>query len=63
MENDQIEKRLEMLDQRLDALDSMVTALVERIMKQPVSIRLNCPSCGNPVEITLVANTRLGARG
>ena len=35
---DQLEKRLEMLDQRLDNIDSIVTALVERVMKQPVTV-------------------------
>ena len=63
MDNEQFEKRLEMLDRRLDNLDSIVTALVERVMKQPVNIRITCPSCGNSIEITLVAGIRLSGKG
>ena len=48
---DQLEKRLEMLDQRLDNIDSVVTALVERVMKQPVSIDVTCPKCGTKGKI------------
>ncbi len=58
----QIEKQLEMLDRRLDNIDSQVTALVERIMKQPITIEVTCPACNSPVEITLTGNVRVGVR-
>jgi hypothetical protein len=32
----QIIKRLEMLDERLDNIDSIVTSLVERVMARPL---------------------------
>ena len=57
---DQLEKRLEMLDQRLDNIDSVVTALVERVMKQPVSFDVTCPKCGSVVQIMLTSSTKIG---
>jgi len=62
MEPEQIEKRLEMLDQRLDNIDSMVTALVERVMRQPVTVEVTCPKCGSVVQIMLTSSTKLGRK-
>ena len=56
---DQLEKRLEMLDQRLDNIDSIVTALVERVMKQPVTMEVICPKCGSRVQIMLTSSTKV----
>ena len=47
-------KRLDMLDQRLDNIDSVVTAVVERVMSQPVTLSITCPHCGKNVEITII---------
>ena len=58
MKPEQIDKRLEMLDQRLDNIDSVVTNLVERIMKQPVTIELICPKCDNSIQIMLTSSAR-----
>jgi hypothetical protein len=55
---DQLEKRLEMLDQRLDNIDSIVTALVERVMKQPVTMEVVCPKCGSRMQIMLTSSTK-----
>jgi predicted RNA-binding Zn-ribbon protein involved in translation (DUF1610 family) len=55
---DNVEKRLEMLDQRLDNIDSIVTALVERIMKQPVTVQLTCPKCGAEVQIMMTSTAK-----
>ena len=63
MEPEQLEKRLEMLDQRLDNIDSVVTALVERIMKQPVTVEVTCPKCGSNIQIMLTSSTKLGGKG
>lgn len=55
----QTEKPLEMLDQRLHNLDSVVTALEERVMRQPVSFEVACLKCGSIVQVTLIGNARL----
>lgn len=52
--------RLQMLDERLDNIDSVVTTLVERVMRQPVVLQVVCPSCGKTVEVSVVGNARLG---
>ena len=54
-----IKKRLDMLDQRLDNIDSVITATVERVMKQPITLNINCPNCGKRIEITLIGNEKL----
>ena len=47
-------KRLDMLDQRLDNIDSVVTAVVERVMSQPVTLNITCPHCGKNMEIAMI---------
>ena len=59
---DQLDKRLEMLDQRLDNIDSIVTALVERVMKQPVTMEMICPKCGSRMQIMLTSSTKVVTR-
>ena len=49
-----IKKRLDMLDQRLDNIDSMVTAIAERVTRQPISISMSCPRCGGEIEVALL---------
>ncbi|MCJ7515278.1 MAG: hypothetical protein MUO89_04845 [Dehalococcoidia bacterium] len=56
-------KRLEMLDKRLDNIDSQVTALVERVMRQPVTVEVTCPKCGSIVQIMLTSSTRIKGKG
>ena len=51
---ERINKRLEMLDDRLDNIDSMVTAVAERVMRQPVTLNITCSKCGKPIEIALL---------
>jgi len=52
-EIDRLHKRFNLLDQRLDNLDTMVTAVVERVMSQPISLNVTCPRCGHVMEIIL----------
>ena len=59
---EKLEKRLEMLDQRLDNIDSVVTALVERVMKQPVTINVSCPKCGSDIQLILTGNVKLNSK-
>lgn len=55
----QLADRLDMLDERLDNLDSIVTSLIERVMGRPLSIELTCPSCGQTIEINVTSGVRL----
>ena len=57
---DKLERRLEMLDRRLDDIDSMVSAAIERVMSQPVTLQVNCPNCGKNIEISLVGVKKPG---
>jgi len=54
----QTKRRLDLLDQRLDNIDSVVTALVERIMQQPLILNITCPHCGRNIEISLIGNQK-----
>ena len=53
-EIERINKRLNMLDDRLDSIDSMVTIVAERVMKQPLTVNITCSKCGQPIEIALI---------
>ena len=53
-----IKRRLEMLDQRLDSIDSMVTAVAERVMNQPITLNITCPHCGKNIEITILGSEK-----
>ncbi len=56
---EQLQVRLDLLDQRLDALDTMITAIAERVMRQPITITVTCPNCGRSTDITLVGNEKM----
>jgi len=58
-DGNKVEHRLEMLDERLDNIDSVVTNLVERVMYQPVSVECPCPKCGSTIKILLTGNVKL----
>jgi len=51
---ERLKRHLDMLDQRLDNIDSVVTAVVERVMGQPVSLNITCPDCGRNIEIAII---------
>ena len=53
-----IKKRLDMLDQRLDNIDSMVTAVAERVMSQLITLNITCPQCGKDIEIAIVGSQK-----
>ena len=55
---ERVKKQVEMLDQRLDNIDSMVTAVAERVMSQLVSLNLTCPHCGKNIEIALIGSQK-----
>jgi len=53
---ERIRKRLDMLDQRLDNIDSVVTAAVERVMSQPIALNITCPYCGKNIEVAIIGS-------
>ena len=54
----QIEARLDAFDRRLDNIDSMVTAVAERVMSRPMVINVTCPHCGKNMEIALIGTQK-----
>ena len=55
----QLTKRLDMLDDRLDNMDSIVTSLVERVMARPLIMEVTCPNCGHTIQINVTSGVRL----
>ena len=55
----QVIKRLDMLDDRLDNMDSVVTSLVERVMGRPLVLEVTCPNCGHTIQINVTSGVRL----
>ncbi len=58
---DNIKRRLDLLDQRLDNIDSSLSAVVERIMNQPLTLNITCPRCGRNIEIAVVGGHKITA--
>ena len=56
---EQMIKRLNMFDERLDNVDTVVTSLVERVMGRPLTIQLSCPKCGQPIQGDITSSVRL----
>ncbi|MFC1919006.1 hypothetical protein ACFLWW_03445 [Chloroflexota bacterium] len=55
---ERIKSRLDMFDHRLDNIDSMVTAVAERVMSQLIAINVTCPHCGKGIEIALIGSQK-----
>jgi formylmethanofuran dehydrogenase subunit E len=55
---EKLEKRLDMLDQRLDNVDSIVSVVAERVMQQPITIHVTCSKCGQKIEIALIGTEK-----
>ena len=53
-----VKRRLDMLDQRLDNIDSMVAVVAERVMNQPITLNITCPYCSKNVEITIIGSEK-----
>ena len=53
-----LEKRLDMLDDRLDNVDSIVSAVAERVMKQPITLNVTCSRCGAKIEIAIIGTEK-----
>ena len=55
----QINRRLEMLDARLDNMDSVITSLVERVMEKPLSLEIACPKCGQAIQVNITSSVKI----
>jgi tetrahydromethanopterin S-methyltransferase subunit G len=55
----QLIKRLDMLDERLDNMDSIVTSVIERVMGRPLVLEVTCPNCGQTVQVHITSGVRL----
>jgi hypothetical protein len=53
-----LEDRIDALDRRLDNIDSMVTAVAERVMSRPLTLNVTCPHCGKGMEIALIGTEK-----
>ncbi len=56
---ERLKQRLDLLDQRLDNIDSMVTAVAERVLKQPITFSVTCPKCGRDIEVSVIGVEKL----
>lgn len=63
LEIEQVIKRLDMLNHRLDSMDSVITSLVERVMGRPLIMEVTCPKCGEIVQINITSTIRLRGKG
>jgi hypothetical protein len=57
-EIERIVQRIDMLDQRLDNVDSIVSAVAERVMRQPLTLNITCPKCGQKIEIAIIGTEK-----
>jgi len=58
LDMEDIKRQLEMFDHRLDNIDSIVTAVAERLMSQPITLNITCSHCGSNMEITIIGNCK-----
>ncbi len=57
---ERVKRHLDLLYHRLDNIDSMVTAVAERVMKQPITLNITCTHCGKNIEITILGSEKPG---
>lgn len=55
---ERLRQRLDILDHRLDNIDSVVSAVAERVMQQPISFIISCPHCGKNLEIGIIGTEK-----
>ncbi len=53
-----IAQRIDMLDDRLDNIDSIVTVVAERVMQQPITFSITCSKCGQRMEVALIGKEK-----
>ncbi len=57
-EIERIIQRIDMLDARLDNVDSVVSAVAERVMRQPITLNITCSKCGQKIEIAILGTEK-----
>jgi hypothetical protein len=57
-EVERLTNRMDLMDQRLDNIDTMVTAVAERIMSQPISFIITCPHCHKNIEVAMLGTEK-----
>ena len=57
-EIERIIQRIDMLDDRLDNVDSIVSAVAERVMRQPITLNITCSKCGQKIEIAILGTEK-----
>jgi tetrahydromethanopterin S-methyltransferase subunit G len=55
----QLIKRLDMLDDRLDNMDSIMTSLIERVMGRPLIMEVTCPNCSQTIQVHITSGVRM----
>jgi hypothetical protein len=55
---ERFKQRLDILDHRLDNIDSVVSAVAERVMQQPIAFIISCPHCGKNIEIGIIGSEK-----
>ncbi len=58
LEIERIVQRIDMLDARLDNVDSIVSAVAERVMRQPLTLNVTCSKCGQKIEIAIIGTEK-----
>ena len=53
-----LKRRLDLLDQRFDNIDSQVSTLSERVFNQLITINVTCPHCNKDIEIAIVGSRK-----
>ena len=55
----QVARRLDILDRRLDSIDSTVTSLIEKVMGRPLILEVTCPHCGAVIQVNVTGAVKL----
>ena len=63
LEVEQVVKRLDIINHRLDSMDSVITSLVERVMGRFLTMEVACPKCGEIIQVNITSSVRSRGKG
>ena len=63
LETKQVAERLDIINHRLDSMDSVITSLVERVMGRLLTMEVTCPKCGEIIQVNITSSVRLRGKG